>query len=113
MRACFFAFYLLCQPHPAPSLLTALDAGLIAADLRGTAALREGPHFRELDPLARPIVQAGPAAMAAAGYGEAAGLAWLAQRLRRSDRTWLRRTWWVPQAAGIAGHMWGLVVTHP
>lgn len=113
MRACLFAFYLFCHPQPAPAMLTLTQSALVAADLRQTARNREayGTGFQELNPLARPIVNAGPAAMAVAGYAEVAGTAWLAQRLRRSGNRVARRIWWLPQALGIAGHAWGLAVS--
>lgn len=61
-------------------------------------------HYHELDPFMRPfahsaaiypVMQIGPL-----------GLDWLATRLATSRHRWLRRLWWVPQAAATAGFLW-------
>lgn len=61
-------------------------------------------HNREVDPLLRPfahseilypVMQIGPV-----------GLDWLATRMATSRHRWLRRLWWVPQAAATVGFLW-------
>jgi hypothetical protein len=61
-------------------------------------------HYRELDPLLRPFAHS--AAIYPAMQIAPLGLDWLARRLATSRHRWLRRLWWVPQAAATAGFLW-------
>ncbi|MDE3136149.1 MAG: hypothetical protein KGL59_06225 [Acidobacteriota bacterium] len=61
-------------------------------------------HYRELDPLLRPFAHS--AAIYPAMQIGPMGLDWLATRLATSRHHWLRRLWWVPQAAATAGFLW-------
>jgi hypothetical protein len=61
-------------------------------------------HYRELDPLLRPFGHS--AALYPAMQIAPLGLDWLAKRLATSPHRWLRRLWWVPQAAATAGFLW-------
>ncbi len=61
-------------------------------------------HYRELDPLLRPFAHS--AAIYPAMQLGPVGLDWLATRLATSRHRWLRRLWWVPQAAATAGFLW-------
>ncbi len=61
-------------------------------------------HYHELDPLLRPFSHS--AALYPAMQIGPFGLDWLAQRIATSRHEWLRRLWWVPQAAATAGFIW-------
>jgi hypothetical protein len=61
-------------------------------------------HYRELDPLLRPFAHS--AAIYPAMQIGPVGLDWLAARLATSRHHWLRRLWWLPQAAATAGFLW-------
>lgn len=60
--------------------------------------------LEEADPISRVVLGAHPgwSRMIPIGAAEVAGSAWLAQRMRRSER-W-RRWWWAPQVALIGVH---------
>ena len=66
-------------------------------------------HYRELDPVLRPFAHS--AALYPAMQIAPLGLDWLARRLATSRHHWLRRLWWVPQAAATAGFLWSGVHT--
>jgi hypothetical protein len=61
-------------------------------------------HYRELNPLLRPFAHS--AALYPVMQIGPVGLDWLATRLATSRHHWLRRLWWVPQAAATAGFLW-------
>lgn len=61
-------------------------------------------HYRELDPFLRPFAHS--AAIYPAMQIAPLGLDWLARRMATSRHRWLRRLWWVPQAAATAGFLW-------
>ncbi len=61
-------------------------------------------HYRELDPLLRPFAHS--AAIYPAMQIAPVGLDWLAMRLATGRHRWLRRLWWVPQAAATTGFLW-------
>lgn len=61
-------------------------------------------HYHELDPLLRPFAHS--AALYPAMQLAPFGLDWLATRLAVSRHRWLRRLWWLPQAAATAGFVW-------
>lgn len=61
-------------------------------------------HHRELDPLMRPFAHS--AAVYPAMQIAPLGLDWLGGRLATSRHRWLRRIWWLPQAAATAGFVW-------
>jgi hypothetical protein len=83
-------------------LLGAAQHGAAFFDARTTRdAMR---HYRELDPLLRPFAHS-EALYPAMQLGPV-GLDWLATRLATSPHRWLRRLWWVPQAAATAGFLW-------
>ncbi len=63
-----------------------------------------GNNYRELDPLLRPFAHS--AALYPVMQIAPTGLDWLALRLIRSRHRWLRRLWWLPQAAATAGFIW-------
>jgi hypothetical protein len=74
-----------------------------ACDMQQTESLR--PHFREYDPLARPLVGLPAPAYYVAGALFATGINWLGWKLARSPR-W-HRIWRVPQVTSIAGNLAG------
>lgn len=91
-------------------LFFVLSAGVYTAaglDMEQTVALR--PHFREYDPLARPLVGLPAPAYYAAGALFATGVNWLGWKMARSPR-W-HKIWWVPQATSIAGNLAGYSYT--
>lgn len=61
-------------------------------------------NHRELDPLLRPFAHS--IALYPVMQIAPAGLDWLAIRLATSRHRWLRRLWWLPQAAATAGFVW-------
>jgi hypothetical protein len=61
-------------------------------------------HYHELDPLLRPFAHS--AALYPAMQIGPFGLDWLANRMATSRHKWVRRFWWVPQAAATAGFIW-------
>jgi hypothetical protein len=61
-------------------------------------------HYHELDPLLCPFVHS--AALYPVMQLAPFGLDWLATRLAISRHRWLRRVWWLPQAAATAGFVW-------
>ncbi|HVB98689.1 MAG TPA: hypothetical protein VNJ12_05065 [Candidatus Dormibacteraeota bacterium] len=63
-----------------------------------------GNNHRELDPLLRPFAHS--ALLYPVMQIAPAGLDWLAVRFATSRHRWLRRIWWLPQAAAAAGFLW-------
>lgn len=61
-------------------------------------------NHQELDPLLRPFAHS--AALYPVMQVAPTGLDWLAVRLAASRHRWLRRIWWLPQAAATAGFLW-------
>ncbi|MGA7914936.1 MAG: hypothetical protein WCA00_06850 [Candidatus Acidiferrales bacterium] len=91
-------------------LFFVLSAGVYTAaglDMEQTGASL--PHFREYDPLARPLVGLPTSAYYVAGALFATGVNWLGWKMARSPR-W-HKIWWVPQATSIAGNLAGYSYT--
>jgi hypothetical protein len=87
-----------------------MSAGVYTAaafDMHETESLR--PHFREYDPLARPLVGLPAPAYYAAGALFATGVNWLGWKMARSPR-W-HKIWWVPQVTSMAGNLAGYSFT--
>jgi hypothetical protein len=59
---------------------------------------------QELDPLLRPFAHS--AALYPVMQIAPTGLDWLGLRLASSRHRWLRKMWWLPQAAATAGFLW-------
>jgi hypothetical protein len=59
---------------------------------------------REANPFVAPFVRRGPAVTFVAGEVFDAGVMSIAAKMKASDRTWVRRTWWVMPAALGVGH---------
>jgi hypothetical protein len=89
--------------HPFRAWLALSIAGQAAAlaDAKTTLDLRHSHPltFRENDPLARPFVNLPVPPYVASSVGLSAGLSLLAWRLNRSENSWLRHHWWLPQMA--------------
>lgn len=83
-------------------LLGMAQHGAAFFDARTTRAAMN--HYRELDPLMRPFAHSD--ALYPVMQIAPAGLDWLGIRLARSRHRWLRRFWWLPQAAATAGFVW-------
>jgi hypothetical protein len=96
------------QPRMSPAqrrawfLLGLTQHGAAFFDARTTRDVME--HYHELDPLLRPFAHS--AALYPAMQIGPVGLDWLATRLATNRHHWLRRLWWVPQAAATAGFLW-------
>jgi hypothetical protein len=91
-------------------LFWTMSAGVYTAaafDMQQTESLR--PHFREYDPLAKPLVGLPAPAYYAAGALFATGVNWLGWKMARSPR-W-HRIWWVPQVTSMAGNFAGYSYT--
>ena len=83
-----------------------LSGGVYAAavmDMQESASLR--PHFREDDPLAKPLAKLPLPAYYASGLAFATGLNWLGWRMAHSEK--LQRVWWLPQVCSITGNLIG------
>jgi hypothetical protein len=68
----------------------------------------------EVDPLARVFIGTHPAwpRMVPMGIVQTAAGMWLAQKMKSSRHAWLRRWWWLPQTAGIAGNAQGFIYSY-
>jgi hypothetical protein len=87
-----------------------LTAGVYAAswlDMTETQSLM--PHFKEDDPLARPLLLLPKPLYYASGTLFATDVNWLGLRMERSPR-W-HKIWWLPQALSIAGGLSGYAYT--
>lgn len=106
---CLLKILALCAAlHDKPvATLTAIHAGAMMAD----GAVTLGAH--EDDAVARAFIGSRPTwgSMLGPGTAELVGETWLAERMRRSKHRWLRRVWWLPQSAGIAWNVGGVVYT--
>jgi hypothetical protein len=67
------------------------------------------PHFKEADPLAKPLLLLPKPLYYASGTLIATGVNWLGLRMERSPR-W-HKIWWLPQALSIAGNLSGYAYT--
>jgi hypothetical protein len=81
--------------------------GAAAFDAWSTRRAISGGHGTEANPLLRPFVNSN--AIYAATQVTPALMDYLGRRMMVSRRNWLRRMWWVPQAAG-AGISFGAAV---
>jgi hypothetical protein len=87
-----------------------LTAGVYAAswlDMTETQSFM--PHFKEDDPLARPLLLLPKPLYYASGALFATGVNGLGLRMERSPR-W-HKIWWLPQALSIAGNLSGYAYT--
>lgn len=75
----------------------------VLADVKTTLDLRRSSPltFHESDPLARPFVNMPKPAYVGSAVALTAGLSLVSWKLSTSENGWLRRHWWLPQAAQI------------
>jgi hypothetical protein len=68
----------------------------------------------EVDPLARVFIGAHPTwlRMIPLGAAQTAAEMWLAEKMKSSRHASIRRLWWLPQAAGIAGSVQGFIYSY-
>jgi len=107
-RCILFSATLCRAVHDKPVLaLTAVQSGLLVSDgVTTRQVVRRG--YSEIDPIARLFIGTKPTwgRMAPIGAAQVIAGTWLAERMRTSRHVWIRRFWWAPQAAGIAGNAW-------
>ena len=79
-------------------------AALISDGVTTRQYLRRG--YTEVDPIAKVFLGSKPtwARMAPLGAVQVVAGMWLAERMATSRHVWVRRFWWLPQVAGIAGN---------
>jgi hypothetical protein len=63
----------------------------------------------EHDPLAKPFTNLPRPAYIAAGEVGAAGVSFIGWKMKHSKHKWVRKIWWVPQAATISGNSYGSI----
>lgn len=80
----------------------ALDAEETILNVKGPC-----PCGRESNPLARPFVALPGPAYRATSQVLVLGTDWLSWKMKHSQHRWMRRTWWVPQAAQIVANLQG------
>lgn len=84
--------------------LVAAGHGAATFDAWSTRRAIQSGRGRELDPFLRPF--ANTSALYGAVQVGPAMLDYLARRMMKSQKRWVRRLWWLPQVAGTAGFMW-------
>lgn len=87
------------RPFRAWLALSLVGQAAVLADVKTTLNLRSSNPltFHESDPLARPFVRLPVPAYVASSAGFTAGLSFVAWRLSRSENSWFRYHWWLPQ----------------
>jgi hypothetical protein len=101
------------RPNPPKAFLSArvnpysiLTAGVyVAVWMDMTRTESEMPHFKEQDPLAKPLLLLPKPLYFLSGTLTATGVNWLGGKMRESQR-W-HKIWWLPQAISAAGNMSG------
>ena len=87
-------------------LLGAVQTGALISD---GVTTRQYLHrgYVEVDPLTRAFLGRTPtwSRMAPLGAVQVVAGMWLAERMSKSQRVWVRRLWWLPQTIGIAGNI--------
>jgi hypothetical protein len=87
------------------AVLAEINAGgAIWDDLASRRVIDRGGFER--NPLMRPFVHT-PGTLAVETIGEVWVVAFLADRMKRSDHAILRKTWWLPQALNITAKIYG------
>lgn len=104
---CLLALLMLCHPNKFQFGLNTTAVTLTMVDAWVTQRNFALPEHYEENPLARPFVSHGPTLAYASSTIEMLSMAYLGARMKRSHN-WTRRIWWLPQAAEIGGHAWGL-----
>ena len=106
-KPCFLFVPGLCDAaknRPIVALATIQTAALIADGVTTRQYLKRG--YVEIDPLTRILIGRRPtwARMAPLGTLQVLAGMWLAERMETSRHGWIRRLWWLPEVAGIAGN---------
>jgi hypothetical protein len=78
--------------------LSALGHGAAAFDAYSTRRVLAGGYGTEMNPLLRPFAHSG--ALYVATQVSPAVMDYLGQKMMNNRRGWVRKMWWVPQAAG-------------
>ncbi len=78
--------------------LTAVGHGAATFDAWSTRRVISSSQGRELNPLLRPFADSG--ALYAAVQVGPTFFDYLGKRMMRSERRWMRKLWWMPQALG-------------
>lgn len=84
--------------------LSLMSHGAAAFDAYSTNVSISSGHGYERNPLMKPF--AGSAAVYPAAQVLPFGFDFLSRRMMRSDNSFIRHTWWVPQLAGTVGSAW-------
>jgi len=88
------------------SALTVLSLGSAVADVHFTIQCKATGCY-ENNPLARPFVSLPNPAYATLAMAGTGAIDFSALKMRQSSNPFLRRFWWVPQVAQIAGNVYG------
>jgi len=111
MTTCML-FLILCQSRPG-AVLNVAHAAAAFTDTWSTQryldnCIQPGRRCWERNLVTRPFQSHGkPLAYVTTGLG-VVGVSAIAHRMRRSDNRVIRRIWWLPQAALIGAHAWGI-----
>ena len=94
-------------------ILAILGQGASAGDSAQTIHFRNYDHSHNLgwvenDPLERPIAHLPAPVYFGITSAETASCTWLGVKMRHSDHATVRKLWWVPQVAQIAGNAFGV-----
>jgi len=91
--------------RPIVILGTIQSGALISDGVTTRQYLQRG--YVEVDPLTRVLLGRTPTwgRMAPLGAIQVFAGMWLAERMAKSQRVWVRRFWWLPQTIGIAGNI--------
>lgn len=94
------------KSNKAPNILTIALAEVATADGFSTRAMIKAGYW-EADPVGRAFIGRYPTwkRMAPFGAVEVVGSAWLARKMRNSER--FHKVWWIPQAVLIGAHAYG------
>ena len=101
------------EPKVEPGRAADKTFWIVAAGLNTTMLLDTKSTFdvmawctncEEANPFVRPFVQRGRALTFSVGLAFDAGVMAIAAKMKRSERTWIRRTWWVVPVALTTGH---------
>lgn len=103
---CLLILLGLCHPTRVQFTLSVMTAASAFTDSYATQRNFAVLNPHELNPLARPFVTHGPVLNYSSSAVESLSLAFLAHRMKVSHN-WTRHVWWLPQIAGVAGHVYG------
>lgn len=87
------------------AILTAINAGAATWDDIATRKVIERGGY-ERNPLMRPFMH-NSGVLAVETIGEVWIVAFIAERMKHSQHSLLRKAWWLPQALDISGKLFG------